>query len=355
MITDPKTAPKGAARAPRLRGLARPARRAADRADDDGVREQGRAARSARDRLPRAAGAARATARALAYRRLAYALPLALALYAGALVLVDELGAVARAGDCERGARRSRRSRSSPRAACSRSSIPRRARVDRDRARAVVAGRRARPDPDRALVPGTDQGPPLAVATSRRRRRTACTRWRAGALGARLGHADEAGRGRAARPDRDGLPLEEHRALGRPRLQAGLVPLRDVERLPGDDGRRGLLDRLQRRRLARSLRRQLVLELGHGALGGARRAATVRALRERAREVPQREREDACEPASAGRRLRRRRPERRRAARTSWSRRRQASICSGTRAAARSRRAQPAPGPAGTRAPPSPT
>ncbi len=39
-------------RAPdRLRGLARPARVAADRADDDGVREQGGAARVARDRL----------------------------------------------------------------------------------------------------------------------------------------------------------------------------------------------------------------------------------------------------------------------------------------------------------------
>ena len=56
-----------------------------------------------------------------------------------------------------------------------------------------------------------------------------------------------------------------------------------LERGAGDDGRRGLLARLQRRRLAGPVRRQLVLERRHRPLGGERRAAADGALRERPR------------------------------------------------------------------------
>ena len=81
----------------------------------------------------------------------------------------------------------------------------------------------------------------------------------------------------------------------------------------GDDGRRGLLARLQRRRLAGPVRRQLVLERRHRAVGGARRVAASQLfenVRGRFRDVTE---QDACGPRRAGRRLRGRRPERRRA------------------------------------------
>ena len=58
MITDPKTAPRSPTPPTHLCGVARAARVADDRADDDGVREQGGAARVAGGRVPGRAGAA---------------------------------------------------------------------------------------------------------------------------------------------------------------------------------------------------------------------------------------------------------------------------------------------------------
>ena len=77
-------------------------------------------------------------------------------------------------------------------------------------------------------------------------------------------------------------------------------------------------------------------------VGGARRPAAHRAVRERPRTLRERGRSRARRPAGAGRRLRRRRPERRRRHRSLRHDRRPASSCSGTTATARSRRARAA-------------
>ena len=52
--------------------------------------------------------------------------------------------------------------------------------------------------------------------------------------------------------------VRERRQPGRARLPPGRIPLRRLQRPDRDDGRRALLARLRRRRLARPLRRQLV-------------------------------------------------------------------------------------------------
>ena len=72
----------------------------------------------------------------------------------------------------------------------------------------------------------------------------------------------------------------------------------------GDDGRRPVLARLRRRRLARPVRRQLVLGRRHRRLAGAWRPAARRALPERAREVRRREPGLGRGPAPARERLR---------------------------------------------------
>ena len=69
MITDPKTTPSGPGRPPGLRRLGRAPRGAADRAADDGVLDEGRAARRALDRLRGAAGGRGAGAAAAAVVR----------------------------------------------------------------------------------------------------------------------------------------------------------------------------------------------------------------------------------------------------------------------------------------------
>ena len=95
-----------------------------------------------------------------------------------------------------------------------------------------------------------------------------------------------------ARRDREARrrAAAQRRAAGRAELPPGLVPLRDVDATyERDDGRRALLARLQQRRLAGPLRRQLVLRRRHREVGGARRPAAERAVRERAREVRQRQ------------------------------------------------------------------
>ena len=77
-------------------------------------------------------------------------------------------------------------------------------------------------------------------------------------------------------------PPRRRRPARRARLPARRLPLRDLARPGGDDGRRGLLARLRRRRVARPLRRQLVLDRGRRrALEGARRPAAERSLPER--------------------------------------------------------------------------
>ena len=67
-----------------------------------------------------------------------------------------------------------------------------------------------------------------------------------------------------------GTTLRRRRARSRAGLPARRVPLRDVHRRDGDDGRRPLLARLRQRRLARPVRRQLVRRGGHRRLGGER-------------------------------------------------------------------------------------
>ena len=109
---------------------------------------------------------------------------------------------------------------------------------------------------------------------------------RARPAGRALPHRGRAGRGArgAGRPERDrlraaarigalGHPPHERRAEGRPGLPPRGVPLPDVARHRRDDGRRSVLDRLRRRRLARPLRRELALDRRSTSPGGRSRAA----------------------------------------------------------------------------------
>ena len=72
-------------------------------------------------------------------------------------------------------------------------------------------------------------------------------------------------------------------SAGRPRLPPRRVPLRRVARRDGDDGRRSVLARLRRGRMARPVRRQLLLGARHQPLGAARRPAAQRPVPQRAR------------------------------------------------------------------------
>ena len=159
-------------------------------------------------------------------------------------------------------ARRScRRSRSSRRAASSRSSTSQTARADRARPRreSVPATARAATGCASGSCPGARSGP-----ADRRRRSSPARRYRLhqdAAAGWAL--ASDTPAAAVAAPRRRSRVPRGHRLtnvapVGRARLPAGLLPLRHVERHDGDDGRRGLLARLQRRRLARPLRRQLL-------------------------------------------------------------------------------------------------
>ena len=131
-------------------------------------------------------------------------------------------------------------------------------------------------------------------------------------------------------------------AAGRAELPPGLVPLRHVERRRRDDGRRPLLARLQQRRLAGPLRRQLVLRQRHREVGRARRPSAKRAVREREREVRRREPRLARRPRREGRRLRGGGLQRRRPHGSPRHHHRPASSSSGTTATGRSPRG-PAP------------
>ena len=200
MITDPKTAPRG----PRARlvyavslGLlgalliAPTTTEFASKVALLGV---------ARHRVPRPARPARAADGRLVQRRLAFALPLGLALYAGALVLVTS-SAPSTAAATGIAARELPPIEIDPSGGVQ-------SQLDRVTARAIATALvksvpAAGAGPIRLhLVPGTDQGPPLAVAlvggTTYRLHR-GCDR----PLGARLGHTAAAGRDRAAGSRRD--------------------------------------------------------------------------------------------------------------------------------------------------------
>ena len=103
------------------------------------------------------------------------------------------------------------------------------------------------------------------------------------AMGARLdaGRRHRQARDRPAEHRAPRYEADERRRRCRPRLQTGLVPLRRDERLHRDDGRRSLLARLQRRRVAGPVRRQLVLRRRPDAVAGARRPPANGSLRER--------------------------------------------------------------------------
>ena len=75
--------------------------------------------------------------------------------------------------------------------------------------------------------------------------------------------------------------LQDVASAGRARLPPGRVPLRRLQRPGRDDGRGRLLARLRQRRLARPVRRQLVLRRRSSSLGEARRTAPQRALPQR--------------------------------------------------------------------------
>ena len=290
--------------------FARIARGGADRTDDDRVRGEGRAARLARARLPRAAAAAPRSnpTRPTAGRR-------------------------HRGGRCRRLGRGNPHRQRAPRRRCFASAAagcstadhdppgargpdetrPPHGSADRPRParRETVDGRRPAPRlarPGRGAGPADGDGPAgraqLSLAPDRGR-----------ALGAPLGDADTRGRARAGEHGAARRPADERRVRRRSRLPAGGLPVRRLEGEHGDDGRRGLLARLQRRRLAGPVRRQLVLQRRHGAMGGARRAAAHAAVRERSRALPQRHRDSPRRPSGARRRLRGSGSERRRPAR----------------------------------------
>ena len=294
----------------RLRRLARRARRRDDRADHHRVRGQGRAARLTRRRVSRAAAAASRpdAARPAARPR-------------------DRSRSRSRGGGGDGGRQRARgrvclasgaagtpaRDLDPARPGRPDEARPAHGAADRLRPprREAVGRRRAAPGLAR---PGRGAGPADRNGAARRLGVPPAPD-RGRAVGASLVRAGGPGRGRAEelRAGRD--PVAERRAGGRPRLPPGLVPLRGLERLHGDDGRRRLLARLQRRRLGGPLRGQLVRERRYGAVGGARRAAAHAAVRERPRPLPQRHLAVARRAPGAGRRLRCRGSERRRPAR----------------------------------------
>ncbi len=215
--------------------------------------------------------------------------------------------------------------------------------------RGLAAGRRG-PRGTGAVLPDVRverEGRPLPDRA--RPRRTCC---RSCARGVDGGLRRRLARGRGGR--------------GGPRLPPRRVPLRHVTGGHArDDGRRPLLARLRRRRVARPLRRQLLLGRGLRPLGGAGRAPSQRPLPQRPRPVRGRRRRLRRRPAAPRQRLRRRRLQRGRAhgplrhrRRATTSRPTATTPSSGGTATGRSRRAHAPPGsarPAGTRAPPSGT
>ena len=256
MITDPKTAPGRTQRAARLRGQRRAARRAADRADADRVRSK-----VALLGALAIVCAARPLLDATSPRRGSLGAALALAACGGRRLRggARRRRATRPAARRPRGARpqaRCRRSRSCRRAASSRSSTQPTARaIAHDLLQTVRRTRRARSPCASGSSPAPGQDPPFAVAQLAGRDVPA-RRQVGRALGARTARPSRrAALRRAARARR--LPPDERRAAGRARLPAGPFRYGVTERPAGDDGRRALLARLQQRRLARPLRRQL--------------------------------------------------------------------------------------------------
>ena len=340
-----------AAGAARLRRLARAARVGADRADDDRVRGQGRAARRARDRVHRRCRCSRLVP--FAARRRALALAAAAA----------------------RGLRGARSSLGEP------------AGRSRPRVRAAAAGRAAadhdpavarRPDAARPPHGRADRARPArgrAGAHERPRRGSGSARPRPGAAdggrAARRRHVPpppdrRPGTGRCRRPRpptqiarrrSDALAGDaSHERRGSVGLdfRQGSFRFGAVERRPGDDGRRRLLARLQRRRLAWTCSSSTPTRAPTPTAGRRTAACRDRAVRERPRQVPQRQQRRTptcrCRATAASRPT-----STATAAPTSSSRRRAASTCSGTTATALHRgRALPART-AGTQASRSPT
>ena len=122
----------------------------------------------------------------------------------------------------------------------------------------------------------------------------------------RLGDSRRPG-GRADGDDGAGVvPTEGRRRERGPRLPPGLLPLRDGQRRRHrDDGWRALLARLRRRRLARPLRRELVLAGGRRPLERGRWPPAEPSVPQRARPLRGRHREDPHRVDAAGKRLRR--------------------------------------------------
>ena len=217
------------------------------------------------------------------------------------------------------------------------------------------------------LLAGDDQGPPTVVA--RLERTDAAPRTVELALADGRYRIVRSQGGTPAR-SRGGVRDQRHarrhlahecRAGGRPELPARGVPVRDVERHVGDDGRRSLLDRLRLGRLARPVRRQLVRAERHARVGGTRGAASERPVPECRGQVRRRECAHGCRSAAPRERLRCRRPRPRRPHRPvrderGLQRRRPTDTtrCSGTTATGRSPRVRATQGSteaAGTRAP----
>ena len=185
------------------------------------------------------------------------------------------------------------------------------------------------------LRPAQGQGEPIVVAardrrscrtrSTRARRRSSSSRERCGAVHGDTFQLDLGSRGYEL--------ISSHRREGQRRRRSSApqpvvaksfdgVHLQDVAsqvgldfrqddfrfgvpaRRPLDDGRRSLLARLQQRRLARPLRRQLVLGQRHREVERPRRPAAERALRERARasswtSAPRRTRTSPCRGTAA--------------------------------------------------------
>ena len=379
MITDPKTRSRDDRRAPRLRRRDRPARRPPDRAADDRVRDQGRRARGAGPRVRRRGpssrcccppiGSDRLVDRArvrlrAAGRAVVGALSPRGVVVAMGLVLVAGLAVAAEPGATPAPSGRGRRAaggdRSCRRRASRRSSIgaPREEIVRAALARlGVPAG-----EVDRAnvtLEPGEGQGPPIAVATlfahPAAAASSARSSWRSrnGSFVV-LRERDPSLR---ATPTDGAPPLPLNpTASSRPtcatspsevglRFRHGLVPLlRELDRHRRDDGRRPLLAGLRRRRMARPVRRELLLGAGRRPVEGGGRPAAERALPQRGRHVRRRQPGLGGQPRASWERMRGRRLRPGRPHRPVRHVRTPTTPCCGTAGTGRSPRARGRPG-----------
>ena len=313
MITDPKTAPTGTAGAARLRRRARPARLAADRADDGP---------SSRAKVALLGALAIVCARAAAARarsRVARLGPAPRSRSPASLAVAAYRGVHRRH---ERRAGRPRRAARRQGALPPISILPSRGvqtQLDRayraaDRARLLVdrrAGRATRAIRVRLwLEPG--ERPGAAGRRRAARRPHVPARADGHALGALKGKHVAPTHAAADVPVLAGYRLSNVAPAVGLALPPGRVPLRRHERHAGDDGRRPLLARLQQRRLARPVRRQQLRRGRHRRVLGTRRAAAHRALPERPRPVRERHGRVRRRPRRPRRRLRRRRLQRRR-------------------------------------------